>query len=77
MLEITNNGPFYHFHWSYENFTNLSNPITHLTLSSFKNIQEKNVKPFNFIISFANPFFFHIQLHVYLQLKFIVAIQVA
>jgi hypothetical protein len=31
MLEIANKIHFYHFNWSYENFTNLPNPITHLT----------------------------------------------
>jgi len=32
---------FYHFNWSYGIFTNLSNLITHFTLSSLMNIKEK------------------------------------
>jgi hypothetical protein len=27
---------FYHFHWYFKVLTNLPNPITHLTISSFK-----------------------------------------
>ncbi len=34
---------FYCFDWSYAMFTNLPNPITYLTLSSFKNTKENNL----------------------------------
>jgi hypothetical protein len=43
MLKTANNGPFYHFNWSYENFTNLPNPITHLIVISLKKTKGKNI----------------------------------
>ncbi len=54
--------------------TNSPNPITHLMVSSLKKIRENNqTTKFN---NFINQFFFHIQLHAHLQLKFIIANQV-
>jgi len=66
---------FYHFDWSYEIFTNLTNPNTHLTLSSFKNIKEKklNTKSCNFIFQL---FFSHLITCTYLQMKYIITILV-
>jgi hypothetical protein len=51
---------FYRFNWSYGIFTNLSNRVTHLTLSSLMNIKEKIIKPLNLAILVANSYFFHI-----------------
>ncbi len=63
------------YHGSSKIFTSPPNLITHLIVNSLKKVKEKNqaIKSNNFIGQFH---FFHIQLHVHLQLRFIIANQV-